>query len=410
MDSSPVPFSRDLFLSSGVLPLAPQDPATVGGHLLVGLLGVGGMGRVYLGRDQDGGLVAVKVAHASAAGDEEVQARFRAEADCLRRVPALCTARLLVDGTDRTPPYIITEYIAGRSLKDVVERDGPLPPEQLRALAAGVVRTLTAIHRAGLVHRDLKPANVLLTPTGPRVIDFGIARQVSASGGPTGTGMIVGSIGWIAPERLTHNPATPAADVFGWGCLIAYAGTARNPFGSGDAEQIARRAMFEPPNLDGLDTSVRALVAAALAKSPADRPSSACLLARLSPTAVLAESEPPSRTETNSPPAESARPRRKTATATIAAATVVTIAATAITWIAADTEQTAPRAGNRPAVQNTPHSPAATDAALLSRGPITNRPAAPRTPIEPATRHKPPAQKSGHDKKPKHAKRGHRPR
>jgi serine/threonine protein kinase len=108
--------------------------------------------------------------------------------DCLRGVPANCTAHLLADGTDHAPPYIVTEYVAGRSLKDIVERDGPLPPEQLRALATGVARTLAAIHQARLVHRDLKPANVLLTPTGPRVIDFGIAQRVPASGGPTGTG------------------------------------------------------------------------------------------------------------------------------------------------------------------------------------------------------------------------------
>src|SRR4051812_46836279 len=118
MDSSPGSADRpDLVLPSGVTPLAPGDPVMIGGHSLVGRLGAGGMGSVYLGRDRWSGLVAVKVAHASLTGDEVVHARLRAEADCLSRVPARCTARLLVDGTDQVPPYIITEYIAGRSLK-----------------------------------------------------------------------------------------------------------------------------------------------------------------------------------------------------------------------------------------------------------------------------------------------------
>jgi hypothetical protein len=201
-----------------------------------------------------------------------------AEAACVRRVPDAFTARLLADGTARTPPYIITSYVEGRSLADVVRKDGPLPPEQLHALAVGVGRALAAIHEAGVVHRDLKPPNVLLTPTGPRLIDFGIAHEVSAVGGPTSPGMVVGSPGWIPPERLDRQPATPASDVFGWGCLVAYAATGRNPFGEGDHDLLARRVMLEPPDLEGLDGSLRALVGEALAKHPADRPSAAELL------------------------------------------------------------------------------------------------------------------------------------
>ena len=195
---------------SGVLPLTAGDPVETGGYSLVGRLGSGGMGIVYLGRAEDGGLAAVKIADGRSAGDEEVHARFRAEAACLARVPAHCTARLLLDGTEESPPYIITEYIAGRSLREAVERDGPLPADQLAALAKGVAGKLAAIHEAGLLHRDLKPANVLLAPTGPRIIDFGIARPVAASGGPTGVGMVVGTVGWIAPERLSHRPASTA--------------------------------------------------------------------------------------------------------------------------------------------------------------------------------------------------------
>jgi serine/threonine protein kinase len=270
-----------MVLPPGVVPLELEDPSWIGEYRLLGRLGVGGMGTVYLGTDRRGALAAVKSAHTATTDAAEVRGRFRAEAAGLRRVPASCTARLLADGTDHVPPYIVTEYVEGRSLDDIVEREGPLPPEQLRALATGVARALAAIHWTRLIHRDLKPANVLLTATGPRVIDFGIAQDIPATGGITRTGVVVGSPGWIAPERLARCPATPAADVFGWGCLIAYAGTGRNPFGAGDADQVAQRVLYEPPDLAGLDGSLRGPVAAALAKEPADRPAAGELLPML---------------------------------------------------------------------------------------------------------------------------------
>ena len=267
-------------LPSGVRPLRPDDPAELGGNMLVGRLGSGGMGVVYLARDPLTDLVAVKSAHGEVA-DAELTRRFAAEVACLRRVPDACTARLIADGTRRTPPYIVTEYVEGRSLEHLVQTGGPLPPEQVRALATGVGRALAAIHEAGLIHRDLKPANVLLTPAGPRVIDFGIAHEVGATGGQTIPGMVVGSPGWIPPERLNRQPATPASDVFGWGCLVGYAGTGHNPFGEGDLESLAERVLNGPPDLDGLEEPVRGLVEQALAKDPAVRPGAAELLARL---------------------------------------------------------------------------------------------------------------------------------
>ena len=268
----------DGLLPSGARPLRADDPSELGGYRLAGRLGAGGMGVVYLGRDPLDGLVAIKYAHAA---DEESARRFAAEADVLRRLPEGCTTRLVRDGTARTPPYIITEYVEGRSLAHVVDTGGPLPPEQVRAFATGVLRALAAVHRAGLVHRDLKPPNVLLTVSGPRLIDFGIAQEVGASGGPTGPETVVGSPGWIPPERLRRRPATPASDVFGWGCLAAYAATGRNPYGRGDAEDLAHRILTEPPDLDGVEEPLRDLIAEALAKDPALRPSAADLLARL---------------------------------------------------------------------------------------------------------------------------------
>ncbi|GAA4631227.1 hypothetical protein GCM10023196_059810 [Actinoallomurus vinaceus] len=268
-------------LASGVLPLETDDPASIGGHRLVARLGSGGMGVVYLGRDRDGRLVAVKTARPEDADDSDVRLRFQSEADCARRVPAGWTARVLADGTAEKPPYLITEYVEGPSLAHIVDTSGPLRPEQLSALATGVARALAAIHGAGLVHRDLKPANVLLTPTGPRIIDFGIAQRLPASGGLTRDGVVMGSPGWIPPERLTGRPATSASDVFGWGCLVAYAGTGRNPFGQGDGDEVAGRTIHDPPDLDGLHEPLRPLVAETLAKDPAERPRTAELLARL---------------------------------------------------------------------------------------------------------------------------------
>ncbi len=158
-----------------------------------------------------------------------------------------------------------------------------------------MVRALTAIDEAGLIDRDLKPGNVMMTPTGPRVIDFGIAQTIPGSGGVTAAGIVVGSPGWIAPERLNRSFATPAADVFGWGTLIAYAGTGRNPFGDGDSDEVARRTVHEEADLDGLPESLLPLVTAALAKDPADRPSASELLARLDPEDPLASPEPRAR-------------------------------------------------------------------------------------------------------------------
>jgi predicted Ser/Thr protein kinase len=348
---------------SGVRPLELEDPAEIGGHPLAGRLGSGGMGVVYLGHDRHGRFVAVKAAHTETTGDDEVRRRFRAEAACARRVPPACTARLLVDGTDQTPPYIISEYVEGRSLEHVVDNDGPLPPEQLHALATGVARGLAAIHWVGLIHRDLKPANVLLTPTGPRVIDFGIAQQIPASGGVTGTGMVVGSPGWIPPERLTRSPATPASDVFGWGCLIAYAGTGRNPFGQGDSDEVARRTIGGPPDLDGLDDSLRRLVEATLAKDPAERPSAGELLARLSPAGPLADPEPRGRSATKVTPVPARRRRVK---ALAAGSAAVAVAATLTAVVVTDADRT---------VRRKPGGAAVAPPALAAE---TDRPAAPR--------------------------------
>ncbi|MCO5972145.1 serine/threonine-protein kinase [Actinoallomurus soli] len=304
-------------LASGVLPLEVDDPPAIGGHRLVARLGSGGMGVVYLGRDRNGRLVAVKTARPEDADDETLRLRFQSEADCARRVPGGWTARVLADGTAERPPYLITEYVEGPSLAHIIDTGGPLQPEQLRALATGVARALAAIHGAGMVHRDLKPANVLLTPTGPRIIDFGIAQRLPASGGLTKDGVVMGSPGWIPPERLTGQPATAASDVFGWGCLVAYAGMGHNPFGEGDGDELAGRVIHQPPDLTGLDESLRPLVEAALAKDPAERPRPAELLARLGVGVTAPQKTSPA--------------RRSVVPALVAAAIAATAAAVVVT-------------------------------------------------------------------------------
>ena len=244
MDITPEALRRAL-LPPGVQPLEPDDPTVIGGHRLAGRLASGRTGVVYLARDGRGGLVAVKTARVQKAGQAHVRRHLRKEATCARRLPSSCTAQLLVDGTDQTRPYLITEYVEGPSLKDFVEDVGPLEPGQVRALAATVAQALAAIHQAGLVHCDLKPGHVLLAADGPRLIDFGIAEECSASGGSAEVEAAADSPEWMAPERVTGGLAGPASDVFGWGCLIGYATTGRSPFAGADADE------FGPPAMSG---------------------------------------------------------------------------------------------------------------------------------------------------------------
>jgi predicted Ser/Thr protein kinase len=263
-----------------VRPLELGDPSTVGRYRLLGRVGTGGMGVVYLGLAADVGLVAIKTLHPSYADLDDQRRRFTAEARYAERVPAY-TARLIEDATSEIRPYIVIEYIEGPPLSHVVEEDGPLPAARLHEVASGVAAALTAVHEAGLVHRDLKPANVLLAEGGPRIIDFGIAHEVDAISGNTQVGVIMGSPGWIAPERLLGGPAVAASDVFSWGCLVAFAATGRHPYGGSDGEELAHRILNGVPDLRGLTTRLHALVAAALARDPAMRPAAGEILREL---------------------------------------------------------------------------------------------------------------------------------
>jgi hypothetical protein len=274
-------------------PLQPGDPRQVGRYLLSGRLGAGGMGTVYLGRAAGPGggrPVAVKVVHPELAGDPEFRARFADEVAAARRVAPFCTARVLDADPAARPPWLVTEYVDGVPLGTAVADGGPLDPSTLHGVALGVAAALAAVHAAGVVHRDLKPSNVLLSLSGPRVIDFGIAQALDVARAHTQVGMLVGTPGWMAPEQFRAHgqasPVGPASDVFSWGSLVAYAATGRNPWGTAGglslppAEQ-AQRILAGAPDLAGLGGPLRGLVERALAKDPARRPSARQLVDEL---------------------------------------------------------------------------------------------------------------------------------
>ncbi|WP_067903438.1 serine/threonine-protein kinase [Nocardia vaccinii] len=262
-------------------PLGVGDPETLGPYRLLGILGVGGMGCVYLGRDSAGRTVAVKVVRQDLAGDNTFRSRFRREVAAARRVAGPHTVPVYDADVDGPRPWLATGYVSGPSLTDAVEGFGPLPESSLIALAAGLARALIDVHATGMVHRDLKPSNVLMAQDGPRVIDFGIARTTDDETALTTTGKIIGSPGYMSPEQITGGVAGPPGDVFALGGLLVYAATGSAPFGTGDTIAMLWRVIQEEPRLDGVPERVRGLAAACLAKNPEDRPTPARIARQL---------------------------------------------------------------------------------------------------------------------------------
>ncbi|MEU6928465.1 protein kinase [Streptomyces sp. NPDC046374] len=268
---------------SGMEPLAVGDPRLIGPYRLLGRLGSGGMGRVFLARSEGGRTVAVKVVHEEHAQDPQFRARFRREIEAVRKVGEHFTAPVLDADPEAERPWVATGFVPGPSLEQVVRDHGPLPADSLLALAGGLLRALQGIHGAGILHRDLKPSNVMLTVEGPKVIDFGIARALEPSIESllTSTGMVVGSPGFMAPEQVRGESLGPAADVFALGCVLMYAATGRLPFGHGASNQHA--IMFQiveaEPELDRITSEpLRAFIARCLIKDPAGRPGVDALL------------------------------------------------------------------------------------------------------------------------------------
>ncbi|MCX4852123.1 MULTISPECIES: serine/threonine-protein kinase [unclassified Streptomyces] len=264
--------------------LGPSDPRSVGPYRLLGRLGSGGMGRVYLGRSPSGRRVAVKVVRDEIADDPGFRARFRREAELAMRVGGFWTAAVVEADPGAPEPWIASEYIPGPSLQRRIADDGPFSAAEVRDLGVGLAEALASIHALGLVHRDLKPSNVLLADTGPRVIDFGISKALEGSGASTAlthTGVVIGTPGFMSPEQATGAKVGTASDVFSLGAVLAYAATGTEPFGAGTPVALLYRVVSEEPDLSAVPYELRHAIALCLAKDPARRPSPGALVALL---------------------------------------------------------------------------------------------------------------------------------
>jgi serine/threonine protein kinase len=255
--------------------LKQGDPRRIGPYRLVGRLGRGGMGHVYLGVSAGGRPVAVKVIRADLATDPEFRVRFAREVAAVRRVSGLFTALVLDADVDSGVPWLATAYVPGPSLAEAVTSDGPMAARPALALAAGLAESLSAIHAAGVVHCDLKPSNVLLSPDGPRVIDFGISRAAGSgknAGLAAGAGWVTGSPGFMSPEQALGGEIGPPSDIFSLGAVLTFAATGRGPFGRGSRPEVAYRLVYGPPDLSELPAGLRTLVERCLTKDPRQRP------------------------------------------------------------------------------------------------------------------------------------------
>jgi len=269
-------------------PLEAGEPLRIGAYRLLGRLGAGGMGRVYLGRSAGGRTVAVKVVHPHFALDEQFRARFRREVEAARRIGAQWTAPVLDADPDAPVPWIATGYVAGPPLSAAVTEHGPLPEHAVRVLGAGLGEALAAVHERGLIHRDVKPSNVLLALDGPRLIDFGIARAIDATASLTSTGVSVGSPGYMAPEQIRGTDISGAVDVFSLGAVLAYAATGSAPFLGDSSAVLLYKVVHEEPELGELEGGLRETIAACLAKDPERRPAPDELARRLLPGGAAA--------------------------------------------------------------------------------------------------------------------------
>jgi predicted Ser/Thr protein kinase len=259
-------------------PLEPGDPPRLGRFELLGRLGEGGQGVVYLGRGPGPGeeRVAVKVLRSTA--DADVLERLARELDAIHQVQPFVTAGVIEASAEGERRYVVSEFIDGPSLQERVDARGPLPEGDLQRLAVGTATALTAIHGAGVVHRDFKPANVLLGPDGPRVVDFGIARLTDA---PTMTSGLIGTPSYVAPEQLAGARPTSAVDIFAWAVTMIYAATGRLAFGADSVPAVMHRILYEEPDVSGLPPSLRPVALECLDKDPGRRPSARDLLLRL---------------------------------------------------------------------------------------------------------------------------------
>ncbi|MFB7330727.1 bifunctional serine/threonine-protein kinase/ABC transporter substrate-binding protein [Streptomyces adustus] len=264
-------------------PLRSSDPARIADHRLLGRLGAGGMGVVYLARSPGGALVALKVLLAEYAEEPGFKERFRREVEVARRVGSPWVVPLVDADPNSEAPWLATAFVPGPSLAEAVTAHGPLSERGLRLLGARLAEALGEVHRAGLVHRDLKPGNVLLAHDGPRLIDFGIARAPEDRT-LTATGIVVGTPGYLSPEQAEGRGGDglgPASDVFSLGCVLAFAATGRAPFGSGAVDALLFRAVHDPADLEDVPAGLRGVLERCLEKDPARRPDADALVREL---------------------------------------------------------------------------------------------------------------------------------
>ncbi|MFE1777017.1 PQQ-binding-like beta-propeller repeat protein [Streptomyces sp. NPDC059008] len=259
-------------------PLGTGDPLRLGPYRLLGVLGEGGMGKVYVGQDAEGAVAAVKVLRPELTGETNLVRRFVREAQAAQAVTSKGVARVLGAQTEGGRPWIATEFLAGPTLDEAVEAYGPFDDAAVRALAASIAHTLGDIHATGLIHRDLKPPNIVLTSTGPRVIDFGIARPEHGLTLTT-TGQIPVTPGYGAPEQVLGRRVASPADVFSLGAVLVYAATGHRAFDATHIAALQYKVVHDEPDLDGVPEQLRPLITPCLAKDPAARPTPAQIAA-----------------------------------------------------------------------------------------------------------------------------------
>lgn len=271
--------------------MVAPDGERLGPYRLLSRLGAGGFGEVHLALDPEGRTVAVKILHPHVAADATALTRLAREVETMRLVHGRHIAEVLDASLDGVRPYLVTRYVQGRPLSEMVAADGPITGDDLVRLARGLAEAVASVHAAGVVHRDLKPANVILTDGEPVVIDFGIACALD-SPSVTASGAVLGTPGYLAPEVLEGTGSGAEADIFAFAATLAYASTARHPYGTGPASAIGYRVVHHPPDLDGVPGWLEPLLRQCLLGDPAARPSAGALLTRLDVAPVAAPVRP----------------------------------------------------------------------------------------------------------------------
>src|SRR5580704_8351087 len=262
-------------------PLRRWDPERLGPYVILGRLGAGSMGEVYLGRSASGRLVAVKTIRVELAEEAGFRTRFAQEVAAARKVSGVFTASVVEADPEADLPWLATAYVPAPSLARLVLACGPLPVATVRWLAAGCAEALASIHGAGLVHRDLKPSNVLVAPDGPRVIDFGVARAAERMGRTTARGA-VGTPAYMAPEQARDTrEASVASDVYSLGATLLFAATGHPPYSGASVMDVLARLATEEPDLSGLPGELSEVITACLHRVPRQRPTSTAMLVQL---------------------------------------------------------------------------------------------------------------------------------